>query len=212
MTPGPAFGWLCVLHSVTDIAVRAAQIRASQVLPARPVVSPEFSSRKSKAEEHRPTPQLAGDAQANHDFPKPRTNHAFSSNPPINNTYLSHPEERREGLTPLPPRFEEDIPSEQSSPTSYVPLSTKFTLEPQTPHDPSSAVSFIPFEAESSLKIASPSKVTFDSDPLSIPTESESLRREIESSVLPDLEVCLPCHFCPPLTHFNVLPSHSIQN
>jgi hypothetical protein len=62
------------------------------------------------------------------------------------------------------------------------------------------------------LKIASPSEVTFDSDPLSIPTESESLRREIESSVLPDLEVCLPCHFCPPLTHFNVLPSHSIQN
>ncbi|KAG2143902.1 ABC1-domain-containing protein [Suillus cothurnatus] len=139
MTPGPAFGWLCVLHSVTDIAVRAAQIRASQVLPARPVVSPEFSSRKSKAEEHRPTPQLAGDAQANHDFPKPRTNHAFSSNPPINNTCLSHPEERREALTSLPPRFEEDIPSEQFSPTTYVPLSTKFTLEPQTSHDPSSA-------------------------------------------------------------------------
>ncbi|KAG1838587.1 ABC1 family-domain-containing protein [Suillus subalutaceus] len=186
MPPGPAFGWLCVLHSVTDIAVRAAQIRASQVLPARTVVFPEFSLRKSKAEEHQLIPQLAGDAQANHGPPKPRTDHAFSSNPPINNTY--HPEERREELTPLLPQFEEDILSEQVSSTTYIHLSTEPTLEPQLPHDPSFAVSSIPLEADSSLKIASSSEVTFDSGSPSIPTGFESLRREIESSVPLDLE------------------------
>lgn len=32
MPPGPVFGWLCVAHSVANIALRAAQLRASQVL------------------------------------------------------------------------------------------------------------------------------------------------------------------------------------
>ncbi|KAG2034193.1 ABC1 family-domain-containing protein [Suillus americanus] len=186
MPPGPTFGWICVLHSVTNIAVRAAQIRASQVLPARPVVSPEFSLSKSKAEEHQLIPQLAGDAQANHDSPKPHADHAFSANPPINNTY--HPEERREELTSLPPQFEEDTLSEQFSPATYIPLSTKPILEPQLPHDPSFVSSSIPLEADTSLGIASSSEVTFDSGPPSIPTEFDSLRREIESSVPLDLE------------------------
>lgn len=191
MPSGPAFGWLCVLHSVTDIAVRAAQIRASQVFPVRPVVSPEFSLRKSKTEEHQLTSQLAGDAQADHDSPRPRTNHAFSTNPPINNTCLSHPEERQEKTTPLPPRFEEDIQSEQFSCTTHISLSTEPILKPQLPSDHSLAVTSIPLEVEGSLKIASSSEVTFDSGPPSIPTRFESLRREIESPVPLDLEVCL---------------------
>ncbi|KAF8841045.1 hypothetical protein BDN67DRAFT_576743 [Paxillus ammoniavirescens] len=33
MPPGPAFGWLCVAHSVVDIAIRAAQIRSVQAVP-----------------------------------------------------------------------------------------------------------------------------------------------------------------------------------
>ncbi|KAI6003186.1 ABC1-domain-containing protein [Pisolithus orientalis] len=32
MPPGPVFGWLCVAHSVVDIALRAAQIRSGQGL------------------------------------------------------------------------------------------------------------------------------------------------------------------------------------
>ncbi|KAG2344564.1 ABC1-domain-containing protein [Suillus weaverae] len=186
MPPGPAFGWLCVLHSVTDIAVRAAQIRASQVLPAR--VSPEFSLRKSKLEKHQSTSQIAGGAQADHDPPKPRTNHAFYTNPPINNTYLSHPKERQEELTPLRPQFEEDIPSEQFSPPTYIPLSTEPILEPQVPDDPSLAVSYIPLETKNPLNFASSSQVTFDPGSPSVPTEIESLRREIESFVPLDSE------------------------
>lgn len=31
MPPGPAYGWLCVAHSVTDILGKAAQIRAAQL-------------------------------------------------------------------------------------------------------------------------------------------------------------------------------------
>ncbi|KAG1733737.1 ABC1-domain-containing protein [Suillus lakei] len=181
MPPGPAFGWICVLHSVTDIAARAAQIRASQVLPARPVVSQEFKS-KSNAEGYQLIPQLAGDARANHDPPKSRTNHAFSTNPPVNATYLSHLEEE------LTPRFEENATSEQFSTATYIPLSTEPALEPQLPDDSSLAVSHIPLEAESSLKNASSSEVTLDSAPPSIPTGIEGQLRKIESSVPLDLE------------------------
>lgn len=189
MPPGPAFGWLCVLHSVTDIAVRAAQIRASQVLPARPVVSPEFSLRNSKAEERQLTSQPAGDDQANRDPPKLHTNHAFSTN--INNAYLSHPEERQEELAPLRPRFEEDIPSEQLSTATYITLSAEPTLDPQLPDGPSLAVAYIPLEAEKSSKNTPSSEVTLDSGPSSIPIGTESPLCELESSVPLDVEVCL---------------------
>lgn len=33
MPPGPAYNWLCVLHSVGDVLYHAAHIRASQVAP-----------------------------------------------------------------------------------------------------------------------------------------------------------------------------------
>ncbi|KAN0080090.1 ABC1 family domain containing protein [Tylopilus felleus] len=36
MPPSPAFGWLCVAHSIADIAFRAAQIRSAQALPKSP--------------------------------------------------------------------------------------------------------------------------------------------------------------------------------
>lgn len=36
MPPSPAFGWLCVVHTIADIAFRAAQIRSAQVLPRSP--------------------------------------------------------------------------------------------------------------------------------------------------------------------------------
>ena len=36
MPPSPAFGWLCVAHSIADIALRAAQIRSVQALPKSP--------------------------------------------------------------------------------------------------------------------------------------------------------------------------------
>lgn len=36
MPPSHAFGWLCVAHSIADIAFRAAQIRSAQALPKSP--------------------------------------------------------------------------------------------------------------------------------------------------------------------------------
>jgi hypothetical protein len=33
MPPAPAFGWLCVVHTIADIAFRAAQIRSARALP-----------------------------------------------------------------------------------------------------------------------------------------------------------------------------------
>jgi aarF domain-containing kinase len=33
MPPAPAFGWLCVVHAIADIAFRAAQIRSVRALP-----------------------------------------------------------------------------------------------------------------------------------------------------------------------------------
>lgn len=180
MPPGPAFGWLCVLHSVTDIAVRAAQIRASQVLPARPVVSSEFSLRKSKAEEHNLTAQFPGDAQATHDTPKSRTNHALSTSPPVN-TYLSqHLEEQQGEPTLLPPQFGENLASEPFSKATYAPLSTEPVLETPLPDDHSLAVSHTPLAEESSLRNASSSKVTLDSASPSVPTGIEDQVREID--------------------------------
>ncbi|KIJ18135.1 hypothetical protein PAXINDRAFT_9222 [Paxillus involutus ATCC 200175] len=44
MPPGPAFGWLCVAHSVVDIAIRAAQIRSVQAVP-KPVVYKSSATR-----------------------------------------------------------------------------------------------------------------------------------------------------------------------
>ncbi|KIK95697.1 hypothetical protein PAXRUDRAFT_826752 [Paxillus rubicundulus Ve08.2h10] len=44
MPPGPAFGWLCVAHSVVDIAIRAAQIRSAQAVP-KPVVYKSSATR-----------------------------------------------------------------------------------------------------------------------------------------------------------------------
>lgn len=210
MPPGPAFGWLCVLHSVTDIAIRAAQIRASQVLSARPVVSPEFSLRNSKAEEHQLTSQPAGDAQANRDSPKSQTNHAFSTNPPINNTYLSHSKERQEELTPLRPRFEEDIPSEQLSTASYIFLPTEPTLDPQLPDGPSLAVSYTPLEAEKSSKNIPSSEVTLDSGPSSIPIGTERPLCELKNSVPLDVEhseQIISAHKDSPL-----IPSRNLQS
>ncbi|KAF9239410.1 ABC1-domain-containing protein [Melanogaster broomeanus] len=43
MPPGPAFGWLCVAHSVVDIAIRAAQIRNARVIPQAVVHTPPAS-------------------------------------------------------------------------------------------------------------------------------------------------------------------------
>ncbi|KAJ8593103.1 hypothetical protein M405DRAFT_811508 [Rhizopogon salebrosus TDB-379] len=40
-------------HSVTDIAVRAAQIRVFHIIPPRYLVSPEFHLRKNKPEDRR---------------------------------------------------------------------------------------------------------------------------------------------------------------
>ncbi|KAI9453811.1 ABC1-domain-containing protein [Boletus coccyginus] len=36
MPPSPAVGWLCVVHTIADIAFRAAQIRSAQALPKSP--------------------------------------------------------------------------------------------------------------------------------------------------------------------------------
>ncbi|KAF8132993.1 hypothetical protein EV363DRAFT_1473643 [Boletus edulis] len=45
----PAFGWLCVVCTITDIAFRAAQIRAAQALPKSPSQVPPAVARESKS-------------------------------------------------------------------------------------------------------------------------------------------------------------------
>ncbi|KAF8130305.1 ABC1-domain-containing protein [Boletus edulis] len=49
MPPSPAFGWLCVVHTIADIAFRAAQIRAAQALPKSPSQVPLTVARESKS-------------------------------------------------------------------------------------------------------------------------------------------------------------------
>jgi hypothetical protein len=184
MPPGPAFGWLCVLHSVTDIAVRAAQIRASQVLPPRPVVSPGFHVRKSKPEEHRMDVQLAGDLEATHDPHTSRTNDAFSTNPPVN-VRLSRIDEQQVAPTLLPSQSEQQHASEQCS----------TAVEPPIPEDPKLAPSDILLLVETSLRNASSGETILDSAPMPSGTEDQS--HEIESSAPLDYEVrfSLPFRF-----------------
>ncbi|OJA16824.1 hypothetical protein AZE42_09808 [Rhizopogon vesiculosus] len=110
-----AFGWLCVLHSVTDIAVRAVQIRASQVLPTRHVVSPEFHFRRSNAEEGH--------------LKMSRTNDAFSTDPPVSIS-LSYLDERQVAPTLLHSRSVVPVPSEQSSMATLSPICTGHVSEP----------------------------------------------------------------------------------
>lgn len=183
MPPGPTFGWLCVLHSVTDIAVRAAQIRASQVLPTRPVVSPEFSFRKNKAEERQLKEQLATDAQATYE---PQILRAFSIDPPLN-TCLSHLDEQQVAPTLLSSRSGEQNASGQSSMTTYPPNFTEPILDTPLPDDPKLAASHTPFLVESSFKNASSREITLDS--LSLLPGTEAQRHDIEISLPVDNEV-----------------------
>lgn len=44
MPPSPAVGWLCVVHTIADIALRAAQIRSAQALPKSPSLNSELYS------------------------------------------------------------------------------------------------------------------------------------------------------------------------
>ena len=159
-----------MLHSVTDIAVRAAHIRASQVLPTRPVISPEFLLRK--AEERPLKTPLASDAQATHDSPSSHSINAFL---PVN-PYLSHLEEQGEKAV-----------SEQSSIAGYAPLST----EPPPPNYPNLAVSYAPLSVEGSLSNASSPEITLDSTPSSVPIGTEGQLHEIENYVPLDSEVCI---------------------
>jgi len=47
--PGPVLGWLCVAHSVVDIALRAAHISCGQVLPRPPIRTTLRREEKSDA-------------------------------------------------------------------------------------------------------------------------------------------------------------------
>ncbi|KAI6118022.1 ABC1-domain-containing protein [Pisolithus sp. B1] len=54
MPPGPVFGWLCVAHSVVDIALRAAQIRSGQGLLKTTVPKPYVTQDVSERTSNRP--------------------------------------------------------------------------------------------------------------------------------------------------------------
>ena len=180
MPPGPAFGWLCVLCSVTDIAVRAAQIRATQVLPTRPtVVASEFSLRKSRADGRQLKAQLASDAQATHEPKTSRTNDAFSADPSVN-IYLSHLDKQPVAPAVLPSRSGKKNATVQCSMTANSSISTEPGLE-TPPHDVATSHALLPEDA-------SPREITLDST--SIPIGIESQGHEIESSLPLDYDVC----------------------
>ncbi|OJA12784.1 hypothetical protein AZE42_12464 [Rhizopogon vesiculosus] len=180
MPPGPAFGWLCILHSVSDIVVGAAQIRSSQVLPARHVVSLEFHLHKSSAEEGSLKTQFAGDAQSMHDPQKSPTNDTFSTDPPvsISLSYLDEPQ-----VTPmlLHSRSIEQVPSEQSSMVALFSISTGHVLDPPLPDDPKLPVTHAALLLESSFENVSSLELSLDSAP--IPSVTKALGHKIDNSV-----------------------------
>lgn len=49
MPPAPAFGWLCVVHTIADIAFRAAQIRSVQALPKSSSQIPPTATRENRS-------------------------------------------------------------------------------------------------------------------------------------------------------------------
>jgi len=179
MPPGPAFGWLCVLHSVTDIAIRAAQIRASQVLPPRPVVSPEFPLRNSKTEESQPRPQLSSDAEATHE---PRVSRVFATDPPVK-TYTPHLDEQVAPILPVS-RSGEQNASEKYSTTTYSPIPI---LTPPLPDDPNLAIPYAPLSVESPFENVSSLDITLDS----VPAPNESQGHKLEKFIPPDHQVRL---------------------
>lgn len=206
MPPGPAFGWLCVLHSVTDIAIRAAQIRASQVLPTRPtVVSSELSLRKSRADGCQLKGQLASDAKATHESKTSPINGAFSADPSVN-ICLPHLDEQQIAPTVLPSRPGMKNATVQYSMTADSSTSTEPGLK--TP-PPDVTASHTPLPGG-----ASPREITLDST--FIPTGIEPQGREIESSLLLDYEVCfysiLPASSLLTFVSPAMLPSISIYN
>ena len=50
MPPGPAYNWLCVLHSISEILSHAARYRATQIAP-RFTSSPINSRKRRRTEE-----------------------------------------------------------------------------------------------------------------------------------------------------------------
>ncbi|OAX33457.1 hypothetical protein K503DRAFT_522621 [Rhizopogon vinicolor AM-OR11-026] len=187
MPPGPAFGWLCVLHSVTDIAVRAAQIRASQVLPTtRHVVSPEFHLPKSNAEEGRLKAQFAGDAQSTHDAQTLHTNDA-STDPP-SSISLSYLNEQQATPTLLPSRSVEQVSSEQSFIDALSPIFAGHVLEPPLPDDLKLPATHSPLSLESSFGNVSSLEIPLNPAPISSATEASG--HEIDNSAPVDYEVC----------------------
>lgn len=50
MPPGPAYNWLCVLHSISEILSHAARYRATQIAP-RFTSSPLNSRKRRRTEE-----------------------------------------------------------------------------------------------------------------------------------------------------------------
>ena len=51
MPPGPAYNWLCVLHSTAEILSHAARYRASQIVPRSTSSSSPLNSRKRRRTE-----------------------------------------------------------------------------------------------------------------------------------------------------------------
>ncbi|KAI6030321.1 ABC1-domain-containing protein [Pisolithus marmoratus] len=59
MPPGPGFGWLCVVHSIVDIALRAAQIRSGHGLLKTPVPKSHLTKDALEGDRNNPEESLA---------------------------------------------------------------------------------------------------------------------------------------------------------
>ena len=83
MPPGPAYNWLCVLHSISEILSHAARYRATQI-------APRFTSSPLNSRKRRRTEELETvDIQVGVDLQVARTEKSSGHEPFVNTSSIT---------------------------------------------------------------------------------------------------------------------------
>ena len=83
MPPGPAYNWLCVLHSISEILSHAARYRATQI-------APRFNSSPLNSRKRRRTEELETvDIQVGVDLQVARTEKSSGHEPFVNTSSIT---------------------------------------------------------------------------------------------------------------------------